>query len=648
MTRKLAWIAALAAFALVVALVPPLRHAVVRLAGGSGEEVSADTYWTCPMHPEIRLARQGDCPICGMSLVEKPAGGADERGNVVAVTPRQIQLTGVTSQPLARLNLARTINAYGTIDYDETHLAVVSAWVGGRIDKLFVDFTGVTVDKGHPLVSLYSPDLIAAAEEHALAVRSLESARQSGNPEVIRPAQDLVSASRQRLLRWGLSEAQVDEIAQGKDVGDHITLYAPQGGTVIERMAYEGMYVQQGDVLFRVADLSTVWLTAEVYEDDIPFLYEHRAGDYYLCPMHPEVTSRRTGSCPKCGMELIRTNDDVEVEINARAFPGETFRGKVAFTDPVLNPQTRTVRVRVNIANRDSRLKPNMYARASIKLPLGEMLAVPENAVLQSGSRTLVLVEEGEGRFRPQPVRLGRMWLDAVTPPDASNDLVFKSATSRYHEVLDGLSAGDRVVTSGNFLVGSESQLQGALAKMLGEEVHELPQPRGSRVLPREAAVRAGGDGGAPAAPGGGEAVDRTREPLGPAAAKRLFDAYDAIAVSLAADQIKEVAAAAKIVAANAPDDAVKDAATELARATQLDAARERFLVLSDAVIAYAAANHDALAASLGERFPRKAFCPMYPGAWLQRGGDIVNPYYGSKMLRCGSFKPWEEKTAAQ
>ena len=631
MSGKQIGIALLVLTAVLVLAVPALRHGITGLVSGQQEATSDDVYWTCPMHPEIRLPQKGDCPICGMSLVEKRGGGDDEQSGVVNVTPQQIQLTGVTAAPVERRALAREISAYGTIAYDETHLAVVSAWVGGRIDKLFVDFTGVTVEKGHPLVSLYSPDLLAAAEEHALAVRSLDLARQTGNAEAIRPAQDLVAASRQRLLRWGLNEQQVDEIARGGDVGDHITIYAPQGGTVIERMAYEGMYVNQGDVLFRVADLSTVWLSAEVYEDDLPYLYEERAGDYYACPMHLQVTSKQMGSCSICGMELVRTNDDVQVDINARAFPGEVFHGKVAFTDPVLNPETRTVRVRVNIDNRDYKLKPNMYARASIKLPLGEMLAVPENAVLQSGSRTLVLVEEGEGRFRPQPVSLGRMWLDDATPqPATGRELVFQSGASRYHEVLSGVTEGDRVVTSGNFLIGSESQLQGALAKMLGDDVRVPAPPKPVETGTPDTSTP---DAGAPV------------PSLAIPAVKRLLDAYDAIAVSLAADKTDGVAGAAAVIAENAPDGAVRTAAYAMTEPGDLANARKQFVALSNAVIAYAAANSAVLERALGDAAPRKAYCPMYPGAWLQRGDDIVNPYYGSKMLHCGTFKAWDEAT---
>jgi Cu(I)/Ag(I) efflux system membrane fusion protein len=630
------WIIPALAVALVFA-VPSLRRGLKTFFDLSQTTGVSRTYYTCPMHPEIRLPQAGECPICGMSLVEKHAGEEAHSG-VVTVTPRQVQLTGVTTAPVSRRALVRAINAYGTVDYDETRLAVVSAWVGGRIDQLYVDFTGVTVEKGHPLVSLYSPDLIAASKEYTLSIAGLERARETNNERVLRSAEEMVAASRQRLRRWGLTDAQIDEIARGggSDV-DHVTIYAPQGGTVIERMAVEGMYVEQGDVLFRVADLSSVWLSAEVYEDDIPHLYQQRAGDYYLCPMHTEVTSQSTGSCPKCGMELIRTNDEVKAEITARAFPGEVFEGKVAFTDPVLNPETRTVRVRVNIENRDFKLKPNMYARAAIRLPAGEMLAVPESAVLQSGSRTVVLVEEAPGRFRPQPVLLGRMWLDAESGEGAAGaagrgaereELTFKREARRYHEVIEGLREGDRVVTSGNFLVGSESQLQGALAKMLDDSTGA----RGGDVTE----IR---DGAAPQA--------RTPAPdpaFDPGRARRLLDAYDAIASALAADRLSGIGAAAKTIGAVAPNDVVRRAAAPFEHAEHADdiaQTRRDFLALSNALIDYASANRVALAAAGLDR-ARRVHCPMYPGDWLQRGDEVMNPYYGAKMLHCGVFKSWD------
>jgi Cu(I)/Ag(I) efflux system membrane fusion protein len=451
----------LAAIVGVVFAVPASRDSVLNLFSFQNAGVEAGTYFTCPMHPDIRLSQAGDCPICGMSLVEKEASDEEGSGSI-SVTAQQVQLTGITVEPVKRRKLFREIDAYGKIDYDETRREVVSAWVGGRIDKLFIDFTGVTVNKGHALVDLYSPDLISTKREYLLAIENLDKVKQSGFPEAVRNAEKLVASTRQRLVWLGLNETQINAIEKSKDLDDHVRIYAPQGGTVIHKEAYPGMYVKEGDVLFHIADLSRVWLYADIYEDEITYLHEKRPDDYYECTMHPEVTSKQPGTCHKCGMELIRANKSLLVDIETRAFPGEAFKGYISFTDPFLNPQTRTVRVRVNIENPDLKLKPDMFARAKIRFPVGEMLAVPENAVIHSGTRKIVLVEEEKGKFTPKLVKLGRLWLNDLERETAEEkSLDFQSESLRYHEVIAGLAGGDQIVTSGNFLLGSESQLQG-------------------------------------------------------------------------------------------------------------------------------------------------------------------------------------------
>lgn len=608
--------ASVAALAVVVLVVPSARHSAMDFFNLGTESAEADVYYTCPMHPQIKLPQPGDCPICGMSLVKKEAGEQEQTG-VVAVTPRQIQLTGVTVTPVKRRYLTRDIHTYGKIDYDETRLAVVSAWVDGRIDDLFVDFTGTTVQKGHALVSLYSPQLISTENEYLIARKNLRRAEQSGQQQAISSARSLAESTRRRLLRWGLSEGQLDRIAETGDVEDHITIHAPVGGTVITKKAVEGMYVKEGDVLFQIADLSRVWLYAEIYEEDIPFLYQEREGDYWTCPMHPDVRQEHEGSCPICGMELIRTNDNIDVEITARALPGVTFLGQVAFTDPFLDPTTRTVRVRVNIDNPDGVLKPNMFARAEIGLPIGDVLAVPENAVIQSGERRIVLVEEEPGRFRPQPVRLGRMWLDDPERiAEERTDLVFKDEALRYHEVLAGLEAGEEVVTSGNFLLGSESQLQGALAKMIEESNIE------------------------PAAQEDTPHYEFIEEPK----LDDILSSYYAIHDSLAADTIAKINTWATRIEEEAKSPAIIKAAEPLTHAhhkNDIDATRDDFEALSNVLIAYVGAHRDQL-----KEMPLKAYCPMADAFWLQGEGELLNPYYGSKMLYCGKFTSWDEAAA--
>jgi len=614
--RTIGWIGALAVVVAIGLAVPSARHAVLDFFGLKTHTADADVYFTCPMHPEIRLPQLGDCPICGMSLVAKVAkqAGDDESSGIVSVTAQQRQLTGVTVSPVGKRELVRDITAFGKVDYDETHLAVVSAWVGGRIDKLYVDFTGVTVAKGHPLAWLYSPELISTQNEYLLAIDNLSQIKAGGNTRAVENAEKLVESARRRLIRWGLEPRQLDELARTRKIEDHVMIYAPQGGTVIEKNAYDGMYVKEGDVLFRVADLSTVWLNAELYEDDFPLLLAEREGDTYKCPMHPDETGDVPGTCSVCGMDLIRTNDNVKVGISARAFPGEEFEGMIAFTDPFLNPETRTIRVRVNIANPDQRLKPNMYARATIRLPMGSFLAVPENAVLQSGSRSIVLVEEEPGRFRPQPVRLGRQWLfDNARAEDEKRTLVFKKEARRYHEVLAGLDEGDVVVTSGNFLLGSESQLQGALAKMIDEEPTAVPAqdtPATHRFV----------------------AEDRLGD---------ILASYYAIGDVLTKDNLDGVAEHAERIVESARSEAIVKAAEPLRHArhkNDIEAVRVDFHALSDVLIAYVSKNKS----SIGQ-LPLLAYCPMKDASWLQPDGELLNPYYGSKMLHCGSFKTWDQ-----
>ncbi|NIM19152.1 MAG: DUF3347 domain-containing protein [Candidatus Latescibacteria bacterium] len=647
-------IAAIAILAVVFAI-PASRHAILDFFQLGGETTEVGVYYTCPMHPEIRLPQMGDCPICGMSLVEKSIGeDEEEQTGVVSVTTRQIQLSGVTVEPVAPRKLVREIDTYGTIDYDETRLGVVSAWVGGRIDDLYVDFTGVTVNKGHPLVHLYSPDLISTEKEFLLAKENLSRVERSGLHDAISSARELVNASKQRLLWWGLSEAQIDKIARNGKIEDHITIYAPQGGTVTHKEAYEGMYVKEGDELFHIADLSKVWLFADIYEEDIPFLYQDRPDDFYECPMHPEVTSDSPSMCPKCGMDLIRTNKSIQAEITARAFPGEVFKGTISFTDPFLNPETRTVRVRVNIDNPELKLKPDMYARVQIKLPVGELLAVPENAVLHSGKRKIVLVEEEPGKFRPQPVELGRMWVNDIEREESEHKtLVFKREAIRYHEIIAGLNEGERVVTSGNFLLGSESKLQGALAKMLGvSDANATPadahighsHAKPVAVQKEDKKEKHQGHAGREQAGDKKEKAEERPSKLEFVEEKAfaaIIDAYYDMADKLAGDKYEGISALADSINAKASSPSIKKAVEPLRHAhhkKDIEKIRVDFEGLSDMLIAYVQKHKAGI-----KDLPLKAYCPMKDASWLQKSKDIANPYYGSAMYKCGVIQAWEK-----
>jgi Cu(I)/Ag(I) efflux system membrane fusion protein len=389
----------------------------------------ADFYYTCPMHPEIVRDEPGDCPICGMTLVKKTRGDSKrDEVSAVTVSPELIQTLGVSTEMVHRRRLVKEIRTVGRIDYNEKAMKVVSAWIPGRIDKLFVDFTGVTVKKGDPLVSLYSPKLITTQKEYLLSLETLNKMKDSVIPEIIQSAQSSVEASKQRLLLWGISAKQIEELEKREEPSTHSTIDAPIGGTVIHKKAVEGMYVMQGGHLYNIANLSTVWLYLDVYEYEMAWV--------------------------KVGQQ---------VEITTPSYPGRTYTGTISFIDPFLDNKTRTVRVRCEIENEDLSLKPGMFANAVINVLIGEtVVAVPENAVIHSGKDNYVIIDQGGGRFLPRPVTLGTLAED-------------------YYQVLSGVMEGETVVTSANFFIDSESQLKAAISKIIqkkdaGSGEKEMPE----------------------------------------------------------------------------------------------------------------------------------------------------------------------------
>jgi len=344
----------------------------------------------------------------------EPAGS--ERTSV-QLTPEEQRAIDVQTEVVTYRPLQKEIFTVGKIDVDERKLAFVPARIAGRLDKLFVNFTGIEVKKGEPLALIYSPDLVAAQREYHLALENLEKVKGSDIKEVVESARSLVEASETRLRLWGITDEQTAEMKTSSNPRFQMTISSPIGGTVIEKMVLEGKYVTEGENLYKIADLSTVWMLAEVYEYELPWV--------------------RPGQ---------------RVEITSLSSPGNASHGTVSFIDPIVNPNSRTIRVRADIPNPERKLKPQMFVNAKLVASLGEkVLAVPKSAVLDTGVRQLVYVDQGNGVYEGREVTLG-------------------SEAAGYYAVTKGLSPGERIVVAGNFLIDSQRQLTGGTVGMAGME----------------------------------------------------------------------------------------------------------------------------------------------------------------------------------
>lgn len=299
-------------------------------------------YWTCGMHPSVRMDKPGKCPICAMDLVpvyEKGAG-MEEEGALASVelSERARKLAQVKTDVIGFRSLTKDVYTVGLIEYDERLKAVVSAWIPGRIDKLFIDFTGTEVVKGESLVWMYSPDLVSTQKEYLLALETFEKVENSPFKEVVDGTISLIDATKKRLLWWGISERQIEELARNRKIKQHTIIYAPISGIVIEKKMLEGQYVMTGEMIYTLADLSKVWMMANIYEYEMAWI--------------------------KVGQE---------VEVTTPAYPGEAFIGTVSFIEPFLDDKTRSVKIRCDIPNRQLRLKPAMYVNARIRIPVEEL-----------------------------------------------------------------------------------------------------------------------------------------------------------------------------------------------------------------------------------------------------------------------------------
>jgi len=388
-----------------------------RPAGASASAEKTVLYWVDPMHPWYKSDRPGIAPDCGMKLVPVYAGESgkyeQKAGNLpagtVQVTPEKQQLIGVEYGAAAYTTTTDSIRAVAKVALDETRIAKVQSRIDGWTDEVFVNFTGKYVQKGQPLLTLYSPEALATQQELLLAVKAQQMLHDSPVHEMAGSTENLLASAKKRLRLWDISDAQIELIASTGKTIQNLTLYSPITGYVMERNAFPKQRVTPEMVLYTVADLSTVWVIADVYE------YE-AAG--------------------------IRLNQPATFTL--AYLPGRVFRGQVSYIMPQVDPQTRTMKVRIQLENPGNILKQEMYGDVELKTAGWRRLTVPQTALLDSGQKQVVFVDRENGYFEPRDVKVGARLGDRV-------------------EILSGLKAGERIVTSGNFLIDSESQLKAAL-----------------------------------------------------------------------------------------------------------------------------------------------------------------------------------------
>ncbi len=598
-------------------------------------------WWTCSMHPQVKLPEQGLCPICNMELIPLKEQKTKE------ISPRELEvsreakaLMDIQTRPVERRYAAAEIRMTGKVDYDETLVEYITSWMPGRIERLFVDYTGIPVEKGEHMLDIYSPELISAQEELLQAKRSVENITGSNSQLVRESTESTLRAAREKLRLLGLKQKQIKEVEETGKVREFITIYAPSSGIVIHKNAKEGMYVDTGTRLYTTADLSQVWVKLDAYESDLIWL--------------------RYGQ---------------KVEFTTVSYPGETFTGIISFIDPLLDPVTRTVNVRVNVPNPDGKLKPEMFVKAVVNsrvaasgkvmskrligkyicsmhpsviedepgdcrvcgMPLvtteslgyisideekeAEPLIIPASAPLITGTRAVVYLEVP----------------DTNKPSYRGKEIVLGPRVGDFYIVKEGLKEGQQVVTRGNFKIDSALQIQAKPSMM-------MPEGGGTSAPQKEHKMKH-------------EHRHEKQIKINPEVRKSLdkvFSSYIKTSQFLANDDFKNAKESVSDIAGQIQQldsislkepasKFIKSKATEILKTLNtltedknINDFRKHFATLSE--------EFADLAGKSGSPFDSPIYilkCPMAfdnRGAiWLQRDKVTENPYYGSAMLKCGS-----------
>jgi len=383
-----------------------------RPAQSNGRKV---LFWYDPMHPNYRSDKPGTAPDCGMDLVPMYEGQGGIEDGMIKVSPERQRALGVRTARVEENTISRTLRTSGQVVPDETRIAHVHVKTPGWIETVYVDFVGQMVKKGQALFTIYSPDLVATQEEYLIAKRGEQSLGASPYKEVAHNSQTLLDSARQRLKLWDLTDDQIQSLDRTGEVNRTITIFSPVTGFVTDRKAFPHVAVSGDSDIYTITDLSRVWVTADVYESELPYV--------------------------KVGQPATITLSYV---------PGRVFNGRVTYNYPTLDPQTHTAKVRIDVPNSGLLLKPNMFADVELQIRYGRHLIVPEGAVLDSGKMQMVFVVHEDGKFEPREVNVG---------PTIEGQTI----------VEFGLEKGETIVSSGNFLLDSETRMKYATG---GEHQH--------------------------------------------------------------------------------------------------------------------------------------------------------------------------------